>query len=202
MSHVNYSIAAHGSLVIVVQSVFTAYISAGMFVSSEIVIESCTFTMGKSSTIYSVESYIILYDSVSFSNGYSSGYGGAMYLSGSSVVFEAPVNVSFINNTAQLSGGARDNLYIISGGAIYVEYQHSQAYCFFRIDDPDGTLETPNDMYASLKCPIESSGIPLYHSEKHTSESIVRAVSSPALGLAADPTVVCIGEPSTCICII
>eukprot|EP00731_Ephydatia_muelleri_P012603 Em0006g1497a len=201
MSHVNYSIAAHGSLVVVVQSVFTAYISAGMFVSSEIVIESCTFTMGKSSTIYSVESYILLHDSVSFSNGYSSGYGGAMYLSGSSVLFEAPVNVSFINNTAQLSGGA-----------IYVEYQHSQTYCFFRIYDPDGTLETPNihllfsgnsareagnDMYASLKCPIESSGIPLYHSEKQTSESIVRAVSSPALDLAADPTVVCIGEPST-----
>ena len=188
----------------IIDSRFNNYINAGLYIYSLVVIENSNFSNSRSSSIYAIESVILFLKNISFSNGYSIGYGGALYLSASSIVFYAPVRVSFVNNTAQLGGGA-----------IYSEYQNSNLYCFFRIIDETGTLSSPGvqlyfkgnragevgrDIYASLNCTPSDSYAPLYDTNNKTNLDILKLLSASndslsssndSLDIAADPLVVC-----------
>lgn len=192
---------------IVEESYFTNYINAGVYISSSITIQNCEFSNSRGSSIHSLESYISLKQNVSFSNGYSIGYGGALHLSASTIILTAPVNVSFINNTAQLGGGA-----------IYNAYENNNLYCFFVLNDKTGTLDSPgiqlyfekncareagNDMYASFNCtPNPNSYIPSYNVQNKTNLDILRALvtSSVSVGIAADPLIVCLSSASLTYC--
>ena len=177
-----------------------------MFIYSFVVIHDSKFSNSRSSSIYSLQSYIQFVNNISFSNGYSIGYGGAMYLSASTVAFAAPVRVSFINNTAQLGGGA-----------IYSEYQNSNLYCFFELDDI-GTLnskgiqlyfegnhagpgETGNDLYASMNC-TPNNYIPNYDVQQETNLDILENIitSTAPLSVAADPLIVCLSNETITLC--
>ena len=188
----------------IIDSSFNNYINAGLYTYSFVVIENSNFSNSRSSIIYAIQSEILFFKNVSFSNGYSIGYGGALYLRDSYIVFNAPTRVSFINNTAPLGGGA-----------IYSEYQNSNLYCFFRIYDETGTLSSPGvqlyfkgnkagevgkDVYASLNCTPSDSYAPLYDTNNKTNLDILKLLSASndslsssndSLDIAADPLVVC-----------
>ena len=202
-SQVAYPIVIQASYAYIGQSLIANSINAGMFIYSEVYIENTLFSVSNGSALYAIECDIIFLQTVTISNSSSTGYGGALYLSGTDIYLLAPTNVSFFNNTAQLSGGA-----------VYVENQHSQSYCFFHIIDLDGTFDDPNvhlffegndarqagnDVFASLQCIIDLSSTPNYGLENKTNEDILRAISSP-LTLAADPIIVCMirNEKSEC----
>ena len=188
------------------ESYFNNHINGGMYIYSLIIIRNCKFSNSRGSSIYSLDSDMYLKQNVSFSNGYSIGYGGALYLSASTITLIAPVSVSFINNTAQLGGGA-----------IYSGYENNNLYCFFVLRDT-GTLDSPgiqlyfeknsareagNDLYASLNCtPNPNSYTPFYNVQNKTYVDIVRALitSNASIGIAADPLIVCVSSGTLTYC--
>ena len=193
--------------VIITNSNFNNYINAGMYIyTTYIIIQDSIFSNSKSSSIYALQSNVFLTQNVSFSNGYSIGYGGALYLSSSTVIFYAPVRVSFINNTAQLGGGA-----------IYSDYQNSNLYCFYELVDTMGTLNSPEiqlyfernvageagkDLYASLNC-TPNNYIPNYDIQQETNLDIMKnlsVVSAAPLNIAADPLIVCLSSEMSTQC--
>lgn len=184
------------------QSSFVNFVLAGKFLSSYIIIEDSTFVGvgsfanagGKSSVIVS-ESHLVISGNVSFLNGCSARYGGALYLSDSLITLKAPVELSFVNNTA-----------MFGGGAVYADN-----HCgFFELDDPDGSFQNPSillrfqgntareagyDVYANLNCAytFDSNLIPKYDVRNLTNADILRALTSPSnINIAADPLTVCI----------
>ena len=77
-------------------------------------------------------SYLSLTGDISFMNNVVRGDGGALYLSYSDLTFIAPVNISFINNSASLHGGA-----------IFIRKYIKDGGCSVIFNDSNGTLEYP-----------------------------------------------------------
>ena len=179
------------------QSLFEQSTNAGVYIYSDVEIIESNFTTASSSIVIAVQSVIYLTQTIVFTAGYSAAYGGALYLSNSYVTLRAPTNVSFINNTAELGGGA-----------IYNEYHHSQGDCFFRLVDANGTLENPGvhlyfkgnraneaggDVYASLQCTVYDDGLAPEYAAASNATEVFQAITSEApIQLAADPFIVCI----------
>ena len=88
----------------IIDSRFNKYINAGFYTYSYVANENSNFSNSRRSSIYAHESYLTFLKNISFSNGYSIGYGGVLHLSASTIGFYAPARVSFINNTAWLGG--------------------------------------------------------------------------------------------------
>ena len=183
------------------QSLFENSTNAGIYIYSYAEISDSNFTVALGSIIYAIQSEISLSGSIRFTGGYSTGYGGAFYLSGSNIYLIAPANVSFINNTAELGGGA-----------IYNEYHHSQGDCFFQLSDYYGSLENPGiqlhfegnhaanagggDVYSSLQCNLYRYYIPNYLTTSTTMDIFeaitIKAPVGAQVELAADPFAVCV----------
>lgn len=211
---VSWAVQATRSYLYFGQSSFVNYRLAGRFLYSYIVIEDSTFLSGsfvegRESSVVASESYLVMSGNVSFLNGCSAGYGGAIHLSDTTIALKAPVIVSFTNNSA-----------MFGGGAVYEEHQHAQSYCgFFRLLDPGGSFQNPfihlrfqdneaqetgDDVYASLDCAykFDPSEIPYYYVHNRTNTDILRALASPSnIDIAADPLIVCYtyeGAPQQC----
>lgn len=210
-SLVDWALTAKGSIFSISRSSFLYYISAWTLVDSIVTVADSTLSYGRESAVFATESLLVLTGHVDFLNGFSTGYGGALYLSESFIELHAPVVLSFINNTA-----------VFGGGAVKVERQHSLSNCgFFKLVDPFGDLHNPfirfqfkdntayeagGDVYASLTCEYtfhDRSLVPNYDIRNRTNADILRALSSPSnVDISADPLVICVtfedGSPTHC----
>ena len=195
----------------VMETSFINYTTAGILSSSDVFFQNCNFSFGGQTSIIAVQSTLYFHGNVSFANGFSTKYGGALYLSDSAhVVLWAPVLVSFINNSAK-----------VRGGAVYVNNQDERSSCgFFLLHDPTGSLDDPmiqlhfeqnvaneagEDVYASLNCTYagDQTEIPYYDIKNRTNADIFKAIVTPSnISIAADPDYVCVnvfdGTPLRC----
>ena len=101
--------------------------------SSSIYVASSTFSNIQTSALSLYDSDLILSGNINFTNNnMAQGNGGALLLSYSNIIFKAPVDVSFINNSASFLGGA-----------IYILKNKEQDECNVLFDDPNGTETSP-----------------------------------------------------------
>lgn len=197
------------------RSLFIGNENAGFFQLGEVNITDCFFTNYSNSAITAASTAIALSGNTSFFHGHSLDDGGALYLSNAAVKFVAPANVSFINNSALLKGGAIFAEYLSQPNRIR-ELNSSRSLnipCFVQFYDPYGTLENPaiklyfknnyapesgNIMYGlNTECDLGDSFIPNYPDEDAlTPSSMLLAVSNleaiDSREFAVDPYAVCV----------
>ena len=100
---------------------------------SSVDIADSTFTNCPYGAITALFSQLSFSGNISFiNNTNSSYYGGAVYLLKSNVLFNAPANVTFFNNSV-----------LGRGGAVYIEDDPYNQQCNFKFNDPNGTLDNP-----------------------------------------------------------
>ena len=138
---------------------------------SDVSVSDSTFTNNYGSSMELYNCHLNLTGKILFANNTSYGDGGALYLSLTSVLLTAPVNVSFIANNATYRGGA---IFAINNPS-----NIAQIPCMFQFNDPNGTLDHPgihlyfDDNYATLagsvlyggnidSCPFNCTLLPKY----------------------------------------
>ena len=101
---------------------------------SSAILKNTTYYNNRRSCIFAYNSTIEFNGQSLFQNCMSVGFGGAIYLISSIMLLTAPANVSFVNNTAY-----------IGGGAIYAQSPFIRSFeqCFLQIIDEHGTLNNP-----------------------------------------------------------
>ena len=147
-------------------------------------IADSTFANSQDSAIAASFSTLSFIGSVNFMNNTNRAqYGGALYLYYSTVLFEAPADVTFFNNSA-----------LYRGGAIYVQEDPVIHKCIFQFNDNNGTLLDPgihlyfdysyageagNVLYGGNieECSVNCSLAPHYCSEGNTILDISIAIT-------------------------
>ena len=185
-------------------SVFTRNTNAGYYQNSEIHYTNCSFESSNYSSITALFSQLYFTGNILFANNFAPDYGGAFFMHGSVIYLQAPITITFENNTAVLSGGVvfADNTFSA------LSYQP----CFFQFNDTNGTLDDPNIqivftnngaheagsiLYGSLyDCTLDRSLIPGYGDTSPililAAVSTITEIESNITALAADPKRVCL----------
>ena len=200
-----YAMGLIGSEAKITNSEFDQNTNAGYYQNCPAVTHSnCSFERSNDSGISAILSTLHFTENVYFVNNFAPEFGGALFLSDSTIHLSAPVNMAFINNTAVLNGGAVFSQNTFSA----LTYQP----CFFQFSDTTGSLNNPNIhilfsnsesfeagriLYGSFyQCILDRTLIPGYGVTSPllilTSLSTITGSQSNITELAADPKYVCL----------
>ena len=132
-----YAMGLIGSEAKITNSEFDQNTNAGYYQNCPAVTHSnCSFERSNDSGISAILSTLHFTENVYFVNNFAPEFGGALFLSDSTIHLSAPVNMAFINNTAVLNGGAVFSQNTFSA----LTYQP----CFFQFSNTTGSLNDPN----------------------------------------------------------
>ena len=197
----------------IANSIFITNENAGYFQLGDVSITDCLFTNYSNSALIVISTYVYLSGNTSFLSGRSRDDGGALYLSSAVVTLVAPANISFINNTALLKGGAIYAINYLSQADRLTDLSDARSLnvpCFLQFYDPSGTLERPGikiyfaNNYAqesgstiygfSSECSLATSFLPKYDvgSPINILKNLSNLATFDSKEFASDPSAVCI----------